>query len=90
MTIKIVANTISDSENARRAERAILDGIGDRPEEELWGVSIFEPQENPGYFVSIEGPAGLRWNHQFSEEEGQSASLISEEVKKGVRPGESE
>jgi hypothetical protein len=64
--------------------KKVLQGIGQRLEDERWTVSIFEPQAGPEYVVRIQGP-GCNWEYTFFGHE-QSPELIRDKVRDATQP----
>ena len=67
MPASIFSNDIPIPDRRKVIGAAVLDGIGNRPEN--WVVSIHEPQYSPDYVVTIEGPDNFKWTHRFSGNE---------------------
>ena len=65
MTIAIAADQIEFSDIRQTLFRGVLEGIGTRPEEEVWEVRLLEPEDGVDYAVEIRGPGGFNWSQRF-------------------------
>ena len=83
MAVSVFCNTIAMPGRRQAVERAVLQGIGQRPGN--WVISIFEPQPSPEYIVSIEGPDGFAWKRAFFGPVEQTPEFIQTEVARAVR-----
>ena len=75
MPVSIWCNTIAIPDRCEAIGAAVLNGIGQRPENEQWTVSIYEPADRPDYIVKIEGPDGFKWKRGFFYEEQTPESI---------------
>jgi hypothetical protein len=80
----VVTNTIADPGSRRAIQNAVLQGLGQRPDNESWTVRIFEPQSGPEYVIKIEGANGFRWEHTFLGGHEQTPDFIRKEVQKAT------
>ncbi len=78
MPASIFSNDIPTPNRRKVIGAAVLDGIGNRPEN--WVVSIHQPQHSPDYVVTIEGPEDFKWTRRFFGNE-QTPEFIRDAVK---------
>jgi len=83
MRAKVVENTIAMPHDAAAVERAVLDAIGERPDDQTWAVRISEPSDRSDYIIHIEGP-GFRWRQEFFGPLEQTPSFVFDEVKRAL------
>ena len=50
-----IFNALPLPDRRQAVQQAVLEGIGEHPENEQWTVCIDEPQNKPNWIVSIEG-----------------------------------
>ncbi len=81
MSVTIFSNDIPIPELRESIGKAVLDGIGQRPDNEQWRVYIYAPQNSAHYIVVIEGPNGFKWERSFGE---RSPEFIREQVKQAT------
>ena len=84
MSVTIFINEIPIPEHREAIEKAVLEGIGQRPNNEQWMVSIYAPQNSDHYSVVIEGPNDFKWERSFSGPDERSPELIREEVRQAT------
>ena len=84
MRASILANTIAMPGRRQLIGDAVVEGVGDRPENETWKVWIYEPQDRPDYIVTIEGPGDFKWAHTFFGPYEQTPDFIRTEVAKAL------
>ena len=84
MSISIINNTIPVLTRGS-VEKALLDGIGQRPENESWKIWMDEPQNRSAYIITIEGPNDFNWKREFFGIDEQTPIFIREKVRKATR-----
>ena len=84
MPVSIFSNNIAMPDRREAIGNAVLDGIGDPPENEQWTVYIYEPQEKPNYIVTIKGPDDFEWERDFFGPEERTPKFIREEVRQAT------
>ena len=84
MSVTIFSNDIPIPEHRESIGEAVLDGIGQRPDNEQWTVSIYAPQNSANYIVVIEGPNDFKWEKSFSGPDERSPELIREQVRQAT------
>ncbi len=84
MSVTIFSNDIPIPELRDSIGKAVLDGIGQRPDNEQWRGSIYAPQTSAHYIVVIEGPNDFKWERSFSGPDERSPELIREEVRQAI------
>ncbi|HXJ93160.1 MAG TPA: hypothetical protein VMT20_09800 [Terriglobia bacterium] len=84
MAVKVFCNTIALPTYRDSVRGAVLEGIGERPPNEDWMISIFEPQDRPDYIVKIEGPNNFRWERDFFGPTEQTPEFIKHSVKEAI------
>ena len=81
MPTSIFSNDIAMPNRRKVIGAAVLDGIGNRPEN--WVVSIHEPRGGPEYIITIEGPDNFKWTYTFFGDE-QTPEFIRNAVGQAV------
>ena len=84
MSVSIFCNEIPIPEHRESIGKAVLDGIGQRPDNEQWRVEIYAPRDSADYIVVIEGPNDFKWERSFSGPDERSPELIREEVRQAT------
>lgn len=84
MAVSVLANTIAMPDRRAAVEKAVVEGIGDRPGED-WRVRIIEPQDRPDYIVTIEGHNNFRWKRDFFGPDEQTPEFIRKAVMEATK-----
>ena len=84
MPVKVFANTIADPERRKIAEQAVLDGIGNRPEE--LAVTLQELADGPKWFLNIDSPDGFELKYEFFGPDEQNGDFIRRTVSQVFSP----
>jgi hypothetical protein len=80
MPVEVLYNRIALRTYHDSIQKAVLEGIGERPPGENWTVSIFEPADRPDYIIGIEGPNNFRWERDFFGPTEQTPEFIKNAV----------
>ncbi len=85
MSVLIVSKSIAMPDRRETIGKAALEGIGHRPEAQIWEIQIREPQNMPNYIVTIHGPSNFKWVRDFFGEE-DTPDFIRQEIWKATHP----
>lgn len=85
MSVIIVENKIALPQRMNAVSAAVLKGIGNRPDDEEWRITIFEPIDSPRFTITIHGPHDFTWKRTFLDPKEQTFEFIRREVRNSTR-----
>jgi hypothetical protein len=84
MPVYVVSNDIGAPPYQKQIGGAVLEGVGDRPDDEFWEISIHEAPDSQDLIVTISGPNDFIWTRRFSGPHENNPEFIREEIKKAL------
>lgn len=86
MTVHVVWNTIRNPEKKVASEKAVLEALASRPEQERWDVKLTESDAVPGWTAVVVGPRNMKvawYFHGRGEED--SPPVVRERIEMLLR-----